>query len=124
MKFLLLTFQILVALGLVNVWLLRFNRSTSYRGGAARTMSEEFAVYGLPKFLLWIVGALKLGCAVALILGIWMSFLVKPAAAILAVLMVVAILMHLKVRDPLIKSLPALSVLTMVSVLLAYSMLG
>lgn len=124
MKFLLLTFQILVALGLVNVWVFRFNQSTPYRGGTARTMPEEFAVYGLPKFLLWMVGALKLGCAAALILGIWMSFLVKPAAAILAVLMVVAILMHLKVRDPLIKSLPALSVLTMVSVLLAYSVLG
>jgi len=42
-----LIFQIIVPLGIFNVWLLRIGKTTSYRGGDARTLKEEFAVYGL-----------------------------------------------------------------------------
>ncbi len=43
--------QCLVALGLLNVWLLRFNRKTPYRdrGGSTASMREEFAAYGMPE---------------------------------------------------------------------------
>ena len=40
--------QIIVALGLLNVWLLRFNKPTAYRGGKAVNLPGEFAAYGLP----------------------------------------------------------------------------
>jgi len=40
---------------------------------------------------------------------------VRPAALLVAVLMVGAIVMHLKVKDPISRSLPALAVLAMCS---------
>lgn len=105
--------QITVALGLLNVWLLRFHRSTAYRGGDARSMREEFAFYGLPAWFTYFVGTLKVGAALCLIAGLWLHFLVFPAALLICLLMLGALAMHLKVRDPLKKSLPALVMLTL-----------
>lgn len=105
--------QIAVALGLLNVWLLRYNRATGYRGGKAQNMREEFAVYGLPGWFTYVVGFLKVAAALCLLLGIWIHPIVLPAAALVAALMVGALAMHIKVHDPLKKSLPALSVLVL-----------
>ncbi len=119
MKIVSLIIQIIVALGLLNVWLLRFNRPTPFRGGMAQSMPEEFAAYGLPKWLLWTVGALKVSCALCLIAGIWVQTLVLPAAVLIAALMLGAIAMHLKVHDPFIKSVPAGTVLALTALVLA-----
>ena len=105
--------QVLVALGLLNVWLLRSGRGTAYRGGNAQSMREEFADYGLPGWVMYGVGGLKVVAALSLLAGIWVHVVVLPAAAVVAVLMVGALAMHLKVRDPLAKSLPAFSVLVL-----------
>jgi len=99
--------QIIVGLGLLNVWLVRGRSSTAYRGGAARTLQEEFAAYGLPGFAFYLVGALKIGAAVVLLAGVWMALPVRAAAGLVAALMIGALAMHLKVGDPLMKSLPA-----------------
>lgn len=112
--------QIIIALGIFNVWILRFNKYTSYRGGGASNMKEEFKVYGLPGWAMNIVGFLKLALAILLIVGIWVPIVVMPAAAGMAALMIGAIGMHLKVKDPLIKSLPALLMLIMSLVLIFY----
>ena len=109
--------QIVVALGLLNVWLLRFNKTTAFRGGAARSMPEEFAAYGLPVWSTYVVGALKIGAAICLIAGVWLHFLVFPAALLVCILMVGALAMHLKVRDPLSRLLPALAVLVMSAII-------
>ncbi len=114
--------QILVALGLLNVWLLRFKRSTAYRGGQARSMPEEFAAYGLPGWFLYVVGALKVGGALCLIAGIWLPGLVLPAALVIAVLMVGALAMHLKIRDPLKKCVPALLMLALCVIIIRGSL--
>ena len=106
-----LILQVVIALGLFNVWLLRFSRSTPYRGGAAETMPEEFLAYGLPRWSTYLVGLLKLGAGLALIIGLWYPHWVRPAALLIAGLMVVAIFMHFKIRDPLKKNLPALVML-------------
>lgn len=118
MKIVSLIFQIVVALGLLNVWLLRFQKKTPFRGGEAQSMSQEFAFYGLPKWCLWGVGGLKVGCALCLLAGIWVPALVAPAAGIVLVLMVGAIAMHFKVRDPLMKSLPAGAILALAAFIL------
>lgn len=34
--------QLIVGLGILNVWLLRFNKKTSYRGAEASNMKAEF----------------------------------------------------------------------------------
>ena len=108
-----LVLQVVVALGLLNVWLVRAGKPTSYRGGDAKTMREEFANYGLPAWAMYVVGTLKTAAAVCLLIGIWVPVLVFPAAALVAVLMVGALWMHIKVRDAAIKSVPALAVLVM-----------
>lgn len=105
--------QIIVALGLLNVWLVRSGAATEYRGAAARSLKQEFSAYGLPDIAFYIVGALKVGSAVALVAGLWMPELVAPAAGVVAVLMVGALAMHVKVKDPAKKSVPALLMLAM-----------
>jgi ABC-type uncharacterized transport system permease subunit len=105
--------QLIVAIGLLNVWLLRFNTRTGYRGGSAGTMKEEFAAYGLPAESVYVVGGLKVGVALAMIAGLWLPVVVVPAALLLAALMLGAIVMHFKIRDPLQKSLPALLMLVL-----------
>lgn len=105
--------QLVVGLGLLNVWLLRAPSATSYRGGEATTLKQEFAAYGLPGILFWIVGALKVGSGLILIAGVWLPLPVDVAAGLVAVLMVGAITMHIKVADPAMKSLPAALMLAM-----------
>ena len=112
--------QLIVGLGVLNVWLVRFKSTTPFRGGGASSMKEEFAVYGLPGVVMWLVCVVKVAAAVALLIGISVPQLVLPSATILAVLMLVAIAMHLKVKDPAIKSLPALTIL-LLSLFLALS---
>ena len=106
-----LILQCAVALGLLNVWLLRVNQSTAYRGGNSQNMRDEFAAYGLPPFAMYLVGTLKVGAALCLIAGIWWPSLVFPAALLIAILMVGALAMHVKIHDPARKSLPALALL-------------
>ncbi len=101
--------QIIVALGILNVWVLRVGKTTDWRGGAAVNMKEEFQVYGLPAWSVQVVGFLKLLFAACLIAGIWLPALTMPAAAGIAILMLGAVAMHIKVKDPLKKSLPALT---------------
>ena len=105
--------QILVGLGLLNVWLLRRQSATAYRGGTAKNLKEEFAAYGLPAPMFYIVGGLKIICGVLLLVGLAYPPVVLPAAAIVAVLMVGAVAMHLKVGDPVTKYVPATLMLAM-----------
>lgn len=99
--------KIIIFISIINVWLIRFNRPTAWRGGNAASMREEFAAYGLSEAMMYMVGALKLVCAISLIVSIWIPFLAIPAAAGMGFLMFGAIWMHFRVKDPLKKSLPA-----------------
>jgi uncharacterized membrane protein YphA (DoxX/SURF4 family) len=99
--------QVTIALGIYNVWLLRFGKATSWRGGTAQNMKEEFAAYGLPPTGMYVVGFFKLTFATMLLIGIALPSFVPPAALGMTLLMVGAIVMHVKVSDPLKRSLPA-----------------
>ena len=112
--------QVVVALGIFNVWVLRYGKPSDWRGGAAANMKEEFQAYGLPAWSVQIIGFLKLLFAACLIAGIWFPFLTTPAAAGIAVLMLGAVTMHFKVKDPLKKSLPA-ATMFILSVIVAVS---
>lgn len=111
--------QLVVGLGLLNVWLVRASSATAYRGGEARSLREEFAVYGLPPIAFVLVGVTKVTAAVVLIAGVWAPLPVRPAAAVVAVLMVGAIAMHIKVRDPIRRAMPATLMLIMSSTVAA-----
>lgn len=105
--------QVLIALGLVNVWLVRSGRATKYRGGSAKNMKEEFSVYGLPAWSVYVVGFLKIVIALVMVIGLFKPQIMYPfgmaAFVLLAVLMLGAISMHIRVRDSLMKTLPAIS---------------
>ena len=119
MKTLVQICQIIVGCGLLNVWLLRFNKSTAYRGGTAANMLEEFAAYGLPAWSCYLVGLLKVASALALLAGLIYPALALPAAIVIALLMSGAVAMHFKVGDPIKKSVPALSVLVLSAIIIA-----
>jgi hypothetical protein len=109
----LIALQVVVGLGLLNVWLLRPKSATPYRGGAAPTLKDEFAAYGLPEAAFYLVGALKISAGAVLLLGLFLPLPVQLAGGVVAVLMIGAIAMHLKVGDPLNRSLPAAVMLLM-----------
>ncbi len=114
--------RIVIALGLINVWVLRFNKSTSYRGAAAESLPEEFAAYGLPSWFFYLVGFLKISSAIALLLSFLYPYFLLPATAVVLILMIGAVAMHVKVADPLQKSLPAAAMLTMCAVIVICSL--
>ncbi len=105
--------QLVIALGLLNVWLLRFNKKTAYRGGEANNLVEEFAVYGLPSWFCYLIGFLKISAASLLLLGFWIPQLILPASLLVIALMLGAVTMHAKVKDPIKKALPAGAMLMM-----------
>jgi uncharacterized membrane protein YphA (DoxX/SURF4 family) len=110
-------------LGLLNVWLLRRESATAYRGGEAKNLKDEFATYGLPAPMFYIVGGLKIICGALLLVGFAYPPVVLPAAAVIAVLMMGAVAMHLKVGDPVSKYVPAALMLAMSGAICAISLL-
>ena len=103
----------------MNVWIFRSDKSTLFRGGDANNLIEEFEVYGLGEYFL-IIGIIKVGLAVLLILSLYFTKVRFFAASGIAVMMLVAIFMHINVGDELIKSVPA-SILLLSSLIIAYA---
>lgn len=110
------TLQFLMAAGLINVWVFRFNRPTKYRGAAAHNMKEEFSMYGLPNWFMYVVGFLKITIAFSMLLVIFVPSLMMTlgilAPGVLSVLMLGAITMHIKVKDSFTKTTPAILMLS------------
>ena len=101
-------FQVSIILGIIYAWTIGFNRFSKYRAGNAKTMSEEFFIYGLPEWSLYLIGGLKLILACLMILGFFWPSFVKPTAGVICLVMGVAVLLHLKIReDSLSKALPS-----------------
>ena len=103
--------QLFVAFGLLNVWLIRCNKKTIYRGSNACSLKDEFTSYGLPVWSFYVIGSIKIISALLLIVGFWVPFLVFPAVLVISFMMAGAVCMHIKVRDPFKKLLPALIML-------------
>ena len=120
-----LILKIIIALGLLNVWVLRFDKTTPYRGGDAKNMTEEFKNYGLPSTFMYGVGLFKVLLALFLIVSVFMGDAldqyVYMGLVFLSFVMVGSILMHLRIKDPLKKSMPAILMIIMsVIVLLSF----
>lgn len=105
--------QLIVAIGLLNVWLVRSNQSTPYRGGEATSLKDEFIAYGLPLWFFYTIGVLKVGCALLLLMGLWVHSLILPTALFISALMLGALAMHYKIGDPWKKSEPAIIMLVL-----------
>jgi hypothetical protein len=105
--------KIIVGLSILNVWIIQPNKATKWRGGDAKTIIEEFEVYGLSKQFCYFVGFLKVGLALVLLASITFASLTMIGSIGLAVLLLGSIIMHLKVNDKLVKSFPAFLFLMM-----------
>ena len=113
MNYLVIAFQVIVVISILNVWLVQGKKSTRWRGGNATTILEEFEEYGLSTTLCYIIGFLKVTLAILLLAALWFPMLKQLAALGLATLLAGSIIMHIRIKDPLIKSFPAALFLAM-----------
>jgi len=74
-------------------------------------MKEEFIAYGLPSWIMYLVGTLKVAFSIGLIVGLWIPEVIKFSASGIAIMMFFAIVMHVKIKDPISKSIPAITFL-------------
>ena len=94
--------QALVAASIFFVWVVRYDN-----------IIQEFKQYGLPDWLRDLVGVLKLTFALLLLLGIQRASLAIIGSLGIAGLMGCAFAMHLRVKNPMFKMLPALTLLVL-----------
>lgn len=113
MEYVVIALKLIVGLSILNVWLVRSKKPTPFRGGSAKNITEEFEAYGLPVWFMYAIGGAKVLLAVLLIASIYFPQVEAIAAYGIAFLMLGAVGMHFKVKDPLMKSLPALTFLVL-----------
>ena len=94
--------QALVAASIFFVWVVRYDN-----------IVQEFKQYGLPDWLRDLVGILKLTFALLLLLGIQRASLAMIGGLGIAGLMGCAFAVHLRVKNPLFKMLPSLTLLAL-----------
>ena len=107
--------NIIIAMGILNVWIIRYDLETQWRGGGSKNLMEEFSTYGLPLWFMYFVGFAKISLAILLFLGIWINEFSFWGSIGISILMAGAVLMHIKVQDPLKKSIPAFLMLLLSS---------
>ena len=94
--------QALVATSIFFVWVVRYDN-----------IMQEFKQYGLPDWLRDLVGILKLTFALLLLLGIQRAPLAMIGSLGIAGLMGCAFAVHLRVKNPVFKILPSLTLLAL-----------
>ena len=99
--------QIITASSILFVWVVRYENIIS-----------EFQQYQLPVWLRDMVGILKLSFAIMLLVGIFNEKLKLLGSSGLVLLMLAALLTHLKVKNPFHKALPSLTLLTFSTLIL------
>ena len=120
--YLIIALKIIVGVSILNVWLLRKNKATKWRGGAAKTILEEFKVYGFSKSFCYFIGFLKVSLAILLLASIQFKTLTLLGALGLSILLVGSIIMHIRVKDAWYKSFPAFLFMVM-NLMIAYTSL-
>ncbi|MEO8773378.1 MAG: DoxX family protein [Gelidibacter sp.] len=111
--YILIILKVIVGLSILNVWLVQPTKATKWRGGNAKTLIEEFEVYGLSKTVCYVIGFLKVSLALILLASIKFENLTLIGSIGLAVLLLGSVIMHIKVKDELFKSFPALLFIVM-----------
>ncbi|WGD34531.1 DoxX family protein [Olleya sp. YS] len=105
--YIVIALKIIVALSIINVWVIQPNKKTKWRGGNADNIVEEFKAYGLSKSFCYGIGFLKVSLALLLLVSIKFNSVTLLASSGLALLLLGSIAMHIKIKDPLYMSFPA-----------------
>lgn len=100
MRDLAISLQILVAASIFFVWVVRYDN-----------IVQEFRQFGLPEWLRDVVGIVKIACSLMLLVGIERPRFAVIGGLGIAVLMGGAVVTHLRVKNPLFKMLPSLTLL-------------
>ncbi len=98
--------QLLVATAIFFVWVVRY-----------ANIVEEFKQYGLPDWLRDLIGILKMTFALMLLIGIERGPFALAGGLGIALLMLAAFVTHLRVKNPVFKILPCLTLLVLSAVI-------
>jgi len=94
--------QIVLPISVAYVWVFRFHN-----------VVKEFKEFGLSDLTRNMVGASKISVATLIFAGIWYSSLVFIPSILMGLFMIAAQFFHFKVKNPFIKHLPSLVLLTL-----------
>ena len=111
MKAILKILLVVVSVTVITAWTYNINLDTSFRGGDATNMIEEFEAYGLNQTTMVVVGIFKVSCAIMLLFGLKYRKLILPAAGVMALFMIAAVYFHFSISDPIIPTAPSLLML-------------
>ena len=120
--YLTIALKIIVGVSILNVWLLRKNKATKWRGGNVVNIVEEFQVYGFSKQFCYFIGFLKVSLAIILLASIQFKTLTSIGVLGLSILLLGSIIMHIRIKDALYKSFPAFLFILM-NLMIAYASL-
>ncbi|MBK1790860.1 DoxX family protein [Persicirhabdus sediminis] len=81
-----------------------------------KPMVEQFAEFGLPKIAMRLIGLAEVAAAV----GLWLPGLRQYAAGGMVLMMLGAIANHIKVKHPISQSFPAILVLVLCALIVAF----
>ena len=95
-----ISLQALVAASVFFVWVVRY-----------ANIVQEFKQYGLPDWLRDLVGILKMTFSLMLLIGIERGPFAVVGGIGIAILMGAAVVTHLRVKNPVFKMLPSLTLL-------------
>jgi uncharacterized membrane protein YphA (DoxX/SURF4 family) len=94
--------QALVAASVFFVWVVRY-----------ANIVQEFRQYGLPDWLRDLVGILKMTFSAMLLIGIERPRFAVVGGIGIAILMGAAVVTHLRMKNPVLKMLPSLTLLVL-----------
>ena len=111
MKAILKILLVVVSVTVITAWTYNINLDTTFRGGDATNMIEEFEAYGLNQTTMVVVGIFKVSCAIMLLFGLKYRKLILPTAGVMALFMIAAVYFHFSISDPIIPTAPSLLML-------------
>jgi uncharacterized membrane protein YphA (DoxX/SURF4 family) len=97
-----ISLQAFVAASILFVWVVRY-----------ANIVQEFKQYQLPDWLRDLVGILKLAFSLMLLIGIERLPLAVVGGVGIAILMGAAVITHLRVKNPVFKMLPSLTLMAL-----------
>lgn len=119
---------LVISIIVLNVWLVRPKAHElfgfSFRGGDAKSLLDEFAVYGMSSEIFYLVGFLKVTTALMLLAGLRYSWIKLPAAILMSLFMSAAFYMHYTVADEILKFVPSAILLSLSLILVVINKSG
>ena len=106
--------NIIIAMGILNVWIIRYDLETQWRGGGQKFNGRVFNLWSSVVAYVLRGFCKNITCNFIVFRNLINEFSFWGSIGI-SILMACAVLMHIKVQDPLKKSIPAFLMLVLSS---------